>query len=194
MSRDSNEVEHLDEIFTGDGFRGLTHSGHIFENCVFRGCDLKEARFENSKFIECRFESCDLSNFRPTGSRFRQCVFVETKLIGVNWTAAADVINPEFTDSNLEMAILSGMKLKKSVFTGCNLRDADFSGTDLSDSDLRRSDFAGARFRETNLTKADLRGAVNYLIDPIANRVRGARFSLPEAQGLLAGLGVILES
>ena len=194
MSPGPNEVEHLDETFTGDGFRGLTHSGHIFENCVFRGCDLKEARFENARFIDCRFEACDLSNLRPTGARFRQCVFVETKLVGVAWIAAADIIHPEFLDSNLEMANFTGLKLKKSVFTGCNLRDADFSGTDLSDSDLRRSDFAGARFRESNLAKADFRGAVNYLIDPIANRVRGARFSLAEAQGLLAGLGVILES
>jgi NADH-quinone oxidoreductase subunit J len=33
---------------------------------------------------------------------------------------------------------------------------------------------------------------MNYLIDPLSNKVKGARFTLPEAQGLLAGLGVVI--
>ncbi|MGK5082194.1 pentapeptide repeat-containing protein [Bdellovibrionota bacterium FG-1] len=68
-----------------------------------------------------------------------------------------------------------------------------FSGTDLSECDFQKSDLFNARFQNTTLLKADFRGAHSYLIDPISNKVRGARFSLPEAQGLLVGLGIRIE-
>ena len=58
----------------------------------------------------------------------------------------------------------------------------------MAESNFRDSDFTKAHFDATNLIKSDFRGAINYLIDPIGNKIRGARFSLPEAQGPLAQL------
>ncbi len=54
-------------------------------------------------------------------------------------------------------------------------------------------DFAGARFSTTNLSKADFRGATNYSIRPDNNKLKKAKFSLPEATLLLYGLDIELE-
>lgn len=44
-----------------------------------------------------------------------------------------------------------------------------------------------------NLTKADLRQAKNYSIRPDSNKIKKAKFSLPEAMLLLYGLDIELE-
>jgi fluoroquinolone resistance protein len=129
-----------------------------------------------------------------SNARFRETSFEQCKQLGVQWIQLADFVNPSFKECNLGYCNFSGLKLKKTTFFKCGLRDADFSQADLSESDLRETDLLNARFHGTTLLKADFRGARAYLIDPVANKVRGARFSLPEAQGLLTGLGIIVES
>jgi hypothetical protein len=44
---------------------------------------------------------------------------------------------------------------------------------------------ADAKFENTILQKADLRSAFNYAIDPEINKIKKAKFSLPEVTGLL---------
>ncbi len=68
-----------------------------------------------------------------------------------------------------------------------------FERSRFSQADLAESDFSKTRFNKTNLSKSDFRGALNYIIDPVGNKVQGARFSLLEAEGLLTGLGVIID-
>lgn len=85
------------------------------------------------------------------------------------------------------------MKLKKTKFLKSKLRDVDFTEADLTESDLRETDLLNAQFYNTNLLRCDFRNAINYLLNPLQNKVKGARFSFPEVQGLLAGLGIILE-
>ena len=58
-------------------------------------------------------------------------------------------------------------------------RDRD----NLTEASCRGTDFSGARFDGTNLTKTDLRDALNYALRPCDNILKGARFSLPEATG-----------
>ena len=189
----NDRTEHSDETFTGADFTGQSSAGHTYENCVFRGCDLKQAKFENARFIECTFTTCDLSNLAMPGARFRDVTFENSKLIGIQWPKLADLVNPTFRECNLGYGSFAGMKLKKTVFTKSVLRECEFAQAELSECDFRDCDFLGARFANTTLTKADFRGAVSYLVDPISNRVRGARFSHPESQGLLSGLGVIID-
>ena len=83
--------------------------------------------------------------------------------------------------------------LKRTSFFKSTLREVDFSQADLAECSFKECDLLKSRFSETNLIKADFRGAFSYIIDPVGNKVRGARFSLPEAQGLLAGLGITIE-
>ncbi len=64
--------------------------------------------------------------------------------------------------------------------SGASLPGSDFSGTDL----------AGSLFNATDLSGADLSAARNYAISPAANRLKGAKFSLPEAMALLYCLDI----
>ena len=54
-------------------------------------------------------------------------------------------------------------------------------------------DLADAVFERTVLEKADLRGAINYSIDPAVNRVKKARFSLEGVRGLLGKYDILIE-
>ena len=47
--------------------------------------------------------------------------------------------------------------------------------------------------RVTTLTGADFRGARGYVIDPRRNRVARAKFSMPDAVGLLHALDVVID-
>jgi uncharacterized protein YjbI with pentapeptide repeats len=48
-------------------------------------------------------------------------------------------------------------------------------------------------FGNTDLSKANLSKAYNYHIDASQNKLKGTRFSLPEAMSLLYSLEIILE-
>ncbi|MBC7691019.1 MAG: pentapeptide repeat-containing protein [Methylotenera sp.] len=60
----------------------------------------------------------------------------------------------------------------------CSLRDVGFLQADLTECDFKESDLLNAAFNQIQLKKCDFRGALNDLINPVENRVKGARFSL----------------
>jgi uncharacterized protein YjbI with pentapeptide repeats len=62
------------------------------------------------------------------------------------------------------------------------LKGADFSGVDL----------AGTLFQNCDLCGADFSSAVQYEIDPRANKLRKAKFSFPEAAGLLHTFDIVI--
>jgi fluoroquinolone resistance protein len=134
-----------------------------------------------------------LSNARVRGARFRDVVFRSCKLLGIPWIQADDLINPDFEDCKLDFSNFAALKLKKTRFFRCGLRDVDFSQAELTESDFREADFLNARFSGSNLVKCDFRGSLNYVISPVENKVKGARFSMPEALGLLSGFGIVLD-
>lgn len=63
------------------------------------------------------------------------------------------------------------------------LKGADFSGTDLKKS----------TFQDCDLSKADFRGAKNYFISTESNKIKKAKFSMPEAVSLLGNLDIMIE-
>lgn len=189
----SPNSEHDGETFSNRDFSDLDLTGTTFENCKFFRCTLTRAILAKTRFISCKFESCDLSNAILKSSRMRDTEFEGCKLLGIQWTQLDDFINPSFDSCNLNYSNFVGLKLKKTHFFKCSLREADFSQADLTECSFKDSDLSLARFNATTLMKADFRGALNYVIDPILNKVKGAKFSLPEAQGLLVGLGIIIE-
>jgi len=73
------------------------------------------------------------------------------------------------------------------------MRQVDLTECDLSQAVLEGCDLADAVFERTILEKADLRGALNYSIDPAMNRVKKARFSLEGLPGLLIKFDILVE-
>jgi fluoroquinolone resistance protein len=164
----------------------------LFENCLFSSYDFKHIKLVHAKFIDCTFKNCDLSNVSLATTRLRSCIFETCKILGVQWIHCSDFTSPSFNECNLSYGNFTGLNLKKNHFVNCSMMEADLSGADLSECNFSQCDFLNARFQDTNIMKANFQGAFNYLIDPIHNKVKGAKFSLPEAMGLLKGLGVII--
>lgn len=166
-----------------------------FEGCTFQACTLTEASFIGCTFRECIFRECDLSLLQVADSAFVETEFHQCKMIGINWTDAqwtllsrldcyhCDISHSTFTD----------LDLRDGHFSHCKVENCDFSGASLQRFDCRHANFLESRFAETNLSEADFTGAENYAINVLANTIKGAKFSLPQALALLHTLDIVLE-
>ena len=65
------------------------------------------------------------------------------------------------------------------------MRDTDFSEVNLTDSVFSECDLSGVVFYNTTLEKVDFRTAKNYAIDPELNKLKNAKFSGFNLEGLL---------
>ncbi len=63
--------------------------------------------------------------------------------------------------------------------------EVDFTECDLTAASFDNCDMLEATFDRTILEKADFRTAYHYSINPEVNRIKKAKFSLPEVTGLL---------
>ena len=186
------EGARFDDLSEGE----LAATGIAFYDCVFDGCTVPEAKWTGCRFVGCRFSGCDLGLTGFADSSFRETVFEDCRLTGVDWTRVwrDPGLPPEFDFERciLDFGDFSHLDLSSRKLHRCNLHEATFVRSDLREADCRGSDFSRARFSGCDLRGADFREAVNYAIDPTDNRVERARFSLPEALGLLSGLGIEL--
>lgn len=74
-------------------------------------------------------------------------------------------------------------KLNKNRFRNSRITEADFTGSVLKDLSFINCDLQRSIFRNTNLEGVDFRSSFNYSIDPSANGVKKARFSLSRITG-----------
>lgn len=181
-------------IFEKDHFPTGEPINSEFENCTFRSCNLTEFDLEGAIFNECRFISCNLSMAKIKGAAFREVEFNECKLLGIAFESVNQAgFSVTFNECFLSHSSFYGMRLKKIIIRDTNLAAVDFTDCDLTGSIMQNCDFNGAIFDNTNLEYSDMRTAKNYSIDPVKNRIRNARFSLPSALALLACFGVNFE-
>ena len=82
--------------------------------------------------------------------------------------------------------------MKNTMFSGSKLKESHFTDTALSGADFSHVDLSGTTFHECDLSKADFSTATHYDIDPQTNNIKQAKFSLPEAVGLLRGFEVVI--
>jgi fluoroquinolone resistance protein len=169
-----------------------------FNGCTFIRCSFNEAVFQACAFRNCQFKDCDLSLIRVKDSVFVGTKFEDCKVVGVNWAEArwtqAGLLDPSvhFTGCSINYSTFIGVNLKKATLTRCVSRDVDFSEANLTGANCTYTDFAESRFSQTNLTDADFTHATHYAINVHQNKIKGAKFSLPEAMALLYGLDIIL--
>lgn len=195
MSHDifNTEYEFTDRTFEELDFRNQSIENRVFDNCTFSRVNFNGSSFKRCRFLDCRFEQSDLSNLILTSSDLRDVTFKECKLVGVTWINASSLMHLSWDNCALNYGNFSGLDLRKSSMQNCVAREVDFAETNFSEANLRGTDFTAARFANTNLTKTDLRQAKNYSIRPDSNKIKKAKFSLPEAMLLLYGLDIELE-
>lgn len=191
--------------YQGIRFVDLTLTGETlaeieFEDCTFTRCRFVNCTFRRCRFSECRFQDCDLSNSTLPNATFRDCRFDACKLVGLDWTVTGGVgavslpLSLTFNDCVLDLSSFFGMTASALVLVRCHAHEVDFREADLRRAEFRNSDLLGSVFAQTKLDGADFTGAINYAINPTANSIRRARFSLPEAASLLRGFDIVLDA
>jgi len=189
--------EFFNQAFQGLELVGEDLSGKVFEECSFRGCDFSEADLSKARFIDCYFSKCNLSLIKVVLARFSNVSFESCKLVGVDWTRAAwpdlALAAPfAFQQCILNDSSFFGLKLRELVLEACKAHDVDFREAELAEANFSHSDLSNSLFGRTDLSGANFEEAVNYRIDILNNRLKGARFTRSEALGLLAGLDIEL--
>ncbi|MBP3963944.1 pentapeptide repeat-containing protein [Paenibacillus lignilyticus] len=192
------ESEYFDEQFKDIQFSKEEVVAVHFYDCTFTNCEFSETVFDECKFTGCTFIHCDLNLMKVANSKFSQVYFMQSKLVGVNWTEAEwpRITVPsllKFEECTLNHSTFIGVALPQSTIMNCSVKDVDFREADLTKANLRGSDFTESVFGETNLSGADLSHASNYQIDPSQNRIRQAKFMLPEALNLLYCMDIVID-
>ena len=82
--------------------------------------------------------------------------------------------------------------MKKVSFSESKLNECHFTNTNLNGADFGEVDLLGTIFHNCDLSLANFSTAVRYEIDPRTNKIKKAKFSLPEAMALLRGFDVTI--
>ncbi len=185
MSDNLDEELYCDEIFKDLDLSHQTLLGIEFDGCTFKNCLFNHTILDFSKFLECHFEYCDLSLVKVKGSLFNDVQFLESKVIGVNWSATTAPFEINFDRCDISMSSFYTLDLRRAMITGSKAHDVDFVRTNLEKASFKGTDLAGSSFGDTNLKGADLSQASNYMIDPNKNSLKQTKVSLPEAGSFL---------
>ena len=78
-------------------------------------------------------------------------------------------------------------------FKQCVIHEVDFTDADLSNAVFDNCDLMGSTFMNTNVEKANFSTAKNYSINPAFNKIKKAKFSVPEITGLLHQYDIVIE-
>jgi fluoroquinolone resistance protein len=189
----TSENDFEDEVFTSGTLPGLDLRRKRFARCRFEAVAMNEAQLQSVILDECVFVRCDLTMAKVAECSFRDVRFEQTKLMGVDWSAARDLLfDVSFEGCVLSYGVFANRKMRKVQIIDCVAHEADFTGADLSESNFAGTDLRDARFSRTKLMKADLSTAHSYRIHPSENVLKKTRFSMEAGLDALATLGIIV--
>ncbi len=190
----SDIVIHENKEFSGVDYSEKKLRDRSFIKCKFVGCNFTKSDIRGNDFETCEFICCNFSLTVVGGTGFRNAHFKESKLLGVNFSECNKfMFSFAFDDCYLDYSSFFGTKLKKTNFNRCSLKETDFSETDLSGAVFLDCDLTGTHFSKTILEKADFRMAKNFTIDPENNKLKHAKFSAFNLDGLLYKYQIIIE-
>jgi fluoroquinolone resistance protein len=168
--------------------------GHTFENCVFQSCHFYETSLVKAGFFSCKFINSEIVLTKIEETTLNTVQFVDSKIMGLSFADCNKFgFLTQFENCLIDNTVYYFNNLKKGKFINCNMRNTDFTECDMREIDFSNSKFEKVSFKKCNLEKADFRTASNYGIDPFDNRIKKAKFSLPEAQSFLVFLGIEIE-
>lgn len=185
---------HDEREFQSVNFSEMDLTEQTFENCTFVKCRFLNMTIASASFQDCVFEECEIVVVKLHGVALSNTVFKLSLIRGVNFSDCSDFgFSPEFHGCVINHCVLDRKKLRKGVFAGSQLADCDLIACDFREVDFSNTTFARVNIQDCNFEKADFRTSTGYVMNPATNKVRGARFSLPEAQSFLLLLGIRLE-
>lgn len=183
-----------DEIFEGltaDDLRALKGS---FENCTFKDCNFTGGQFYDVTFTGCKFINCDFTGSNLLNTGLQNILFQNCQLTSADFGKASDFLfEVHFTDCVLDRADFYKKKNKGGKFKGCSLKGANFAQCDLTNAVFGDCNLNQTVFDQTQLKGADFSTSFNYIIDPDANFIKKARFSVHGLAGLLSKYDIVVK-
>ena len=183
----TNELKiHKNKSFEDINYSENKWTNSEFYKCKFIGCNFTESDLRGKIFEDCSFEECNFSMTEIDDVSFRNILFKGCKMLGIDFTKFNNLIfSLRFDSCIMDYCTFFGTIQKRTQFINCSLKDVDFSETDLSLALFTKSDLTRAIFSNTILEGADFRSAINFNIDPESNKVKKAKFSSYQLEGLL---------
>jgi fluoroquinolone resistance protein len=180
------------KTFVSVNFSKQSLYGYFFIDCTFKNCSFMETDCKTVLFSSCVFDRCDIGLAQLDGARFLNICFSDTKLIGLDFSKCNHklLFSIAMQRCLLQCCNFSGINMKKTSFKGSKVHESSFTDTFLLEADFSECDLLKTIFHNANLNKANFCEAKNYMIDPLANKLKNAKFSFPEAINLLKGLGI----
>ena len=158
---------------------------------IFRGRDLRCARFDGADLRHVEFSESDLSGSILRGAHLEGAAFGGTILEGANLDnaqlqnssfAARHTVEKGLDAAQLPNALLRRAQLQGANLNGVNLEGADLSGARLDQAFLQNSNLRGASLERSSLNSANLDGAILQGA-LISGSMSGAVFDLAQMQG-----------
>ena len=180
------KIEYEDELFSKLDAGSLKIQDKTYIDCRFENCKFIGTDFSYSSFEDCLFDNCNLSLTIFNGARLRNAVFENCKLVGVNFKQCDRFIfEVHFKKCLMQSCNFSELKLRNSLFKESRIFECDFVRTKLIGADFKNSYLTDSIFDNSDLSKADFEDAVGYNINPLNNKLVGAKFSMPDVVSLL---------
>ncbi len=186
QSDDRKSCAQEEKHFDGKSCQNQVFSDVKFSSCCFSHVTLKETNCRKAHFSSCTFKGCQLDRVDMQGAVFHDVLFEECKIVaGAFFLCNTKLFSPQFKNCFLMGCNFSHLDMKRVDFSSSKIHDCYFNETVLVEANFQGVDLKGSAFHRADLSKADLRGAKNYGIDPTVNTLQGVRVSLPEALSFL---------
>ena len=184
--------ESEDKIFKAENFSGRSLNEYSFIDCFFENCNFTESSWINAKFCSCTFKNCNISLVDLKGCRIQEVLFEECKIVGAEFLKCNTdfIFSMDAKKTFIQYCNFSELDMRKTSFQGSKIYDSTFINTCLAEANFSDTDLKGILFRCCDLNKSNFCGALNYVIDPLINKVKKAKFSFPEVIGLLKGFDI----
>jgi fluoroquinolone resistance protein len=111
----------------------------------------------------------------------------------ISTSATAPFFSASFKNGFLQYCNFSDLNMKRTSFSKCMIKECHFTNTSLQEADFTEADLTGTIFHSCDLSKADFSGASSYAIAPLTNKIKKAKFTLPDALALLSHFDVIMK-
>jgi len=184
--------ESENKTFRSEDFSGRSLNNLSFTNCLFERCNFTESSWINAIFCSCLFKNCNISLVDLRGCRIQEVLFEECKIVGAEFLKCNTdfIFSMDAKKTFIQYCNFSELDMKKTSFEGSKIYDGTFINTCLTEVNFSDTDLKGTLFRRCNLNKSNFCGALNYVIDPLSNKIKKAKFSFPEVIGLLKSFDI----
>jgi uncharacterized protein YjbI with pentapeptide repeats len=184
----------LDKTFSNQDYTKTGLEKAEYDGCIFIDCNFEASYLSTIQFLECEFINCNLTNTKLKETTFKDATFTDCKLVGMPfYECNAFLLSVSFFNCNLDLAVFINLKLVGTKFKDCSLQQADFIEADLSKSLFDNCNLKNTVFENAILESVDFTTAYDFSFNPSSNKMKGAKFSKHNIQGLLYEHEIIIE-